>query len=349
MLGVLEAFEQHLVSEAAHKWPELLPQQQPNLHWTQPGGHNQQQQRQHPDQQEVLQGLQQMPRPHCWQHKQVVEPTGQPCAAPCASPPVEQQQQQEAVHDCECKEGISNTSSIAHPPKHPQTPEEAPPTQAPTGTGTVAHATLQQPAAAAATAAAAAAAAAVPPCIHTTFSELQQQLPHSKGLNLLWGIAQQVHGSNADPAAVEVGPILLLWLHPATLQDCRDSLRTDSPAQIGETLLLLLELQQLLRQPVAQQVLGQEQQQLLLAVISGLVIDCRDQLQGITSPETSSLGQGGGGPGLQGSPARQTVVRSADSLTPGVECCSLASFVSSVLKALPLPALRALCADQGGQ
>lgn len=178
--------------------------------------------------------------------------------------------------------------------------------------------------------------AAAPANMHITFSELQQQLPHNKGLDLLWAIAQQVRGASADPAAVEVSPILLLWAHPATLQDCRDSFRTDSPAQSGETLLLLSELQQLLQQPLMQQVLGQQQQQQLLADITELLEDCRVQLQEHHDPEPCQGGdQSDGGPVLHDSPARESAVYSADSLTLGSGSSSLADSVSLVMAGSP--------------
>lgn len=63
--------------------------------------------------------------------------------------------------------------------------------------------------------------------------------PCSKGLDLLWKIAQQpeAYGPAADPAAVPVAPLLAPWADPDTLPKGKDSFRT----QVQEELTAILE------------------------------------------------------------------------------------------------------------
>lgn len=105
----------------------------------------------------------------------------------------------------------------------------------------------------------------------TTFADLQQALPpaRSTALALLWDVAQDpdLHGPDADRAAVKVSPLLLLWGDPQTQQDCRDSFQAgaassaDGQEHLAATLELLDRLQQLLAQPVLQHVVGGKEQQ----------------------------------------------------------------------------------------
>jgi hypothetical protein len=58
----------------------------------------------------------------------------------------------------------------------------------------------------------------------TSFADLQQAFPGSVGVELLWSVALQVHGTNAQPAEVEVAPVLQLWGDTDTLQALRSSI-----------------------------------------------------------------------------------------------------------------------------
>jgi hypothetical protein len=100
-----------------------------------------------------------------------------------------------------------------------------------------------------------------------TFKQLQQRLQQQpgqatalRGYNVLWDTALATYGPTADPAATDVSPLLLMWGHPDTLEDCRDSLQTDGLESCSQTLDVLTGLQALLAQLVIQSVLGTMQQ-----------------------------------------------------------------------------------------
>lgn len=64
-----------------------------------------------------------------------------------------------------------------------------------------------------------------------TFAQLRLACPGNTALEMLWSVAQEVQGPTADPAALQVAPLLLLWADVDTLQDCRDSFATAGPAE----------------------------------------------------------------------------------------------------------------------
>jgi hypothetical protein len=69
-----------------------------------------------------------------------------------------------------------------------------------------------------------------------TFADLQQAFPDSVGVVVLWSVALQVHGPDAQPSGVEVAPVLQLWGDTDTLQALRSSIAAADMVYLQHTL-----------------------------------------------------------------------------------------------------------------
>jgi hypothetical protein len=69
-----------------------------------------------------------------------------------------------------------------------------------------------------------------------SFADLQQAFPDSVGVELLWSVALQVHGPDAQPSEVEVAPVLQLWGDTDTLQALRSSIAAADKTYCQHTL-----------------------------------------------------------------------------------------------------------------
>jgi hypothetical protein len=69
-----------------------------------------------------------------------------------------------------------------------------------------------------------------------TFADLQQAFPDSVGVVVLWSVALQVHGPEAQAAEVQVAPVLQLWGDADTLQALRSSIAAADMIYLQHTL-----------------------------------------------------------------------------------------------------------------
>jgi hypothetical protein len=109
-----------------------------------------------------------------------------------------------------------------------------------------------------------------------TFADLQYLLPPScsKGLDLLWEIAQNIHGPGSDPAAVALEPLLMLCADPEVQADCRGSFRAAGAEERHHMGQWLLGFHDVALQPAVQAMLGEDRQQELLDGLRQLLSDC---------------------------------------------------------------------------
>jgi hypothetical protein len=97
-------------------------------------------------------------------------------------------------------------------------------------------------AAAAAAAAGAGASTGAGPCV--SFADLQQASPGNEGIELSWWVALQLHGPEAQPAQVDVAPVLQLchndWGDPDTLRALQSTITAADATHCRRTLQVLL-------------------------------------------------------------------------------------------------------------
>ena len=114
-----------------------------------------------------------------------------------------------------------------------------------------------------------------------TLAQLQQLLPprqHDFALHHLWRLAEVLHEdepavSPLSLANTAVGPLLLQYWSPGSMQACREALPSMLSTEQQQNDRLLRSFSLLLAEPVMSQVLWPHQQQQMAAELHGLRAD----------------------------------------------------------------------------